>query len=188
MWELACLRKRWASQPLYRPCGRLRSLAKARQLPQGIAGRAVRSVASDFLPDNHGQNVGAGLPAKAVGQPTPLSPMRPSSQPRWGSTTPTGDRGAGCEICGERFSTWQPRSKCGSWLACESGGPVENRSTDTPPSPAQAGFNRAQGWIIWRSTAQSVACQSANSGHGFCGKLTNTVRVPAARPQSRSKR
>ena len=164
------------------------------------------------------------LPAKAVGQPTPLSPMRPLSQPRWGSTTPTGDRGVGCEICGdasmavcqsplellihrnrrqasshrgsrggceicgERFSTWQPRSKCGSWLACESGGPVENRSTDTPPSPVQAGSNRAQGWIIWRSTAQSVACQSANSGHGFCGKLTNTVRVPAARPQSRSKR
>ena len=34
------------------------------------------------------------------------------------------------------------------------------------------------GWIIRRSTAQSAACQSASSGHGFSGRLTNTVLVP----------
>ncbi|MNF75471.1 hypothetical protein D3C84_575370 [compost metagenome] len=41
---------------------------------------------------------------------------------------------------------------------------------------------------ICRNATQSDACQSVNSGHGLSGKFTSTVRVPAARPQSRSKR
>ena len=35
---------------------------------------------------------------------------------------------------------------------------------------------------------QSAACQSTSSGQGLSGRFTSTVRAPAARPQSRSKR
>ncbi len=42
--------------------------------------------------------------------------------------------------------------------------------------------------ISLRSSKQSRACQSVSSGHGFSGTLTSTVLLPAARPQSRSKR
>ncbi|MNN14003.1 hypothetical protein D3C81_1270560 [compost metagenome] len=41
---------------------------------------------------------------------------------------------------------------------------------------------------IARNARQSAACQSTRCGHGLSGKLTSTVRAPAARPQSRSKR
>ena len=42
--------------------------------------------------------------------------------------------------------------------------------------------------ISLRSSKQSRACQSVSSGQGFSGTLTSTVLLPAARPQSRSKR
>ncbi len=56
-----------------------------------------------------------------------------------------------------------------------------------PPSRFSAGYS--YGVCSCSSNAwQSAACQSASSGQGFSGRLTSTVRLPAARPQSRSKR
>ena len=81
LWERACPRKRWFSQNLYQQCRRLRSLAKARQLPQGIG--SVWAISSRTLsPHQHQSPVGAGLPANAVVQPTPLPTVPPPSQPR----------------------------------------------------------------------------------------------------------
>ncbi len=55
------------------------------------------------------------------------------------------------------------------------------------PSRFSAGYS--YGVCSCSSNAwQSAACQSASSGQGFSGRLTSTVRLPAARPQSRSKR
>ncbi|KAA8562272.1 hypothetical protein FX985_02338 [Pseudomonas extremaustralis] len=51
MWEGACPRWRWVSQHLCQPCRRLRSLAKARHLPQGIGGiHEIYSRATLYLP------------------------------------------------------------------------------------------------------------------------------------------
>ena len=81
LWERACPRKRWFSQHFYQPCHRLRSLAKARQLPQGTS-RAWAISSRALTARQHQSPVGAGLPAKAVVQPTPPPTVPPPSQPR----------------------------------------------------------------------------------------------------------
>ncbi|AYF48415.1 hypothetical protein DXV65_12730 [Pseudomonas fluorescens] len=92
MWERACLRRRWVSQPLQRLTHRFREQARSHSfdrcsslgvavLHRHLSGRINLVPTLEYNP-----NVGAGLPAKAVGQSaspatdTPLSRASPLPQ------------------------------------------------------------------------------------------------------------
>ncbi|PTC27764.1 hypothetical protein C9382_16285 [Pseudomonas aylmerensis] len=76
MWELACLRKQWVSRRMHQLTDHLRGQARSHR------GLGVRP----RPPGVWKSNVGAGLPAKALGQspnaPTDGSPSRASPLPQ----------------------------------------------------------------------------------------------------------
>jgi len=145
MWELACLRRRWVSQRMHQLTDRLRGQART----QGVG-------VGPEIPGVRRSNVGAGLPAKAVGQPanasTGGSPSRASPLPqgiggglrprvyanqmwelaclrkRWVSqrmhqlTDRLRGQARSHRGFGLGLGSGCTQIKCGSWLACESGG------------------------------------------------------------------
>ena len=159
LWERACSRKRWFSQHLYQPCHRLRSLAKARQLPQWIGSAwAISSRAPTA--QQHQSPVGAGLPAKAVVQPTPLPAMPPPSQPRQSSTAPTRDWQCLGNLQPSAYCPATP-IPCGSGLARESAG-----SANTSTSHATA-------------FAASLKLDSSHSGLAVPGRSPAKHSLPS---------
>ena len=76
------------------------------------------------------------------------------------------------------------------FVQCKHAGDKADRSPLRPgrKTPHAGGCAYRGQAMSWRSSKQSRACQSVSSGHGFSGTLTSTVLLPAARPQSRSKR
>ena len=90
--------------------------------------------------------------------------------------------GKAIEIAAKRVAKFVPAKALASCAFFVFGEPLA-----LPPSRFSAGYS--YGVCSCSSNAwQSAACQSASSGQGFSGRLTSTVRLPAARPQSRSKR
>ncbi|AYF47937.1 hypothetical protein DXV65_10225 [Pseudomonas fluorescens] len=100
MWELACLRKQWVSHRMHQLTHHLREQARSHR-GSGY-GSGIRVYGDQMC----------GLPAKAVGQPPNASTDTPPSR---ASPLPQGDPDmAPAPVC--------TQIKCGSWLACESGG------------------------------------------------------------------
>ena len=170
MWELACLRRRRIRQHLCLPCRRFRSLAKARQLPQGIGfAGCVRCTQL--------KNVGAGLPAKAVDQATSVPAVPPLSQPRQSSTAPTGNRV--CRLC-QVYTV----KKCGSWLACEGGGSGNIsacRAAAFAASPKLDSSTQKLGFAGWnRHTPFKMAGDAGSPERPDSGRLRHPARGEAA--------
>ena len=96
--------------------------------------------ADAYPPGTPQSNVGAGLPAMAASQPTPIhlaphNPMWELACLRWRPPS-------------RRLSTWHPTIQCGSWLACDGGLPADAYPPGNPQSNCGSGLAREGGLAV----------------------------------------
>ena len=139
MWELACLRKRYIRHRMHQLTARLREQARSHRRIRVCLG----------LPGVSRSNVGAGLPAKAVGQHRMHQlPARLREQAR---------SHRGIRVClglpGVR------RSNVGAGLPAKAVGQLPNASTDTPPSRASP-LQQGDPGMAWAPGCTQIKCGS----------------------------